>query len=137
MEDSAGFTLALPPGFEERAPGGPFRHWELAADFQQSMTFGIVRGDLGLAGYRRVYQPTLMLDYSECADTVSGHLVSIQAWRTPNGVFRNSQHLDRYDVFSIWEVGSGVYAYLQGGTYQRPTQELMLGAIRAWRSHGR
>lgn len=97
------------------------------------MSFGIIRGALGLAGYRRVYQPDLMLDYSECSDTVSGYPISIQAWRTPNGVFRNYRRFDRYDVFAIWEVRPGVYAYLTGGTDHSPTQALMLAAIRSWK----
>ncbi|HLA13743.1 MAG TPA: hypothetical protein VJZ25_01855, partial [Gemmatimonadaceae bacterium] len=137
VEDSAGFTLALPPGFQERPAGGPFRHWTLEADFQQSLTFGIIQGGLGLSGYRRAYQPTLMLDYSECSDTVSGYQISIQAWRTPNGVFRDYRRFDRYDVFALWEVRPGVHAYLLGGTYRRPTQDVMLAAIRSWRSSRR
>lgn len=137
VDDSAGFTLALPPSFQERPAGGLFRHWELAADFQQSMTFGIIRGELGLSGYRRVYQPTLMLDYSECSEAVAGYRISIQAWRTPNGVFRNYRRFDRYDVFAIWEASPGVYVYLTGGTYRRPTQDLMLAAIRSWRPRNR
>jgi hypothetical protein len=87
-----------------------------------------------MGAYRRPYQPALMPDYSECAEQVNGHYVSIQAWRTPNGTFRNSQRLDRYDVFSIWELSPGVYAYLEGGTWKRPTQDVMLAAVRAWRS---
>lgn len=132
-DDSAGFILALPPGFQERESGGPFRHWESAADFRPSMSFGIIRGELGLSGYRRVFQPGLMPDYSECSDTVSGYPISIQAWRTPNGVFRNYRRLDRFDVFAIWEVRPGVYAYLAGGTEHQPTQVLMLAAIRSWK----
>jgi hypothetical protein len=97
------------------------------------MTFGIIRGGLGLAGYRRAYQPPLMLEYSECSESVGDDRISIQAWRTPNGVFRNRRRLDRYDVFAIWEIRAGVYAYVTGGTYSRPTQDLMLGAIRSWR----
>ena len=97
------------------------------------MTFGIIRGGLGLANYRRPYQPALMLEYTECTDAVGDYQMSIQSWRTPNGVFRNSRRLDRYDVFAIWEVQTGVYAYIGGGTYSRPTQDLMLGAIRAWK----
>jgi hypothetical protein len=127
----------LPPGFEERPSGGAFRHWQLAADFQQSMSVGTIRGMLGLAGYRRAYQPALMLDYSECSENVAGYDVSIQAWRTPNGVFRNSRRLDRYDVFAIWEAQPGVFIYITGGTYVRQTQDLMLGAIRAWRRNPR
>ena len=131
--DSAGYILALPPGFQERESGGPFRHWESATDFQPWMSFGIIRGEPGLSGYRRVYQPALMPDYSECSDTVSGYAMSIQAWRTPNGVFRNFRRFDRYDVFAIWEVRPGVYAYLTGGTDHQPTQVLMLAAIRSWK----
>lgn len=133
VDDTSGFTVALPQGFVERPSGGPFRHWDLEGDFQQSMSFGVIRGELGLAGYRRVYQPSLMLDYSECSEAVGSDQVSIQAWRTPNGVFRNYRRLDRYDVFALWEVGPGVYAWLSGGTHLRPTQHVMLGAIRAWR----
>jgi len=134
VDDSTGFVLALPPGFQERGSGGPFRHFESAADYRPWMSFGIIRGELGLSGYRRVYQPALMPDYSECSDTVSGYPISIQAWRTPNGVFRNFRRSDRYDVFAIWEVRPGVYAYLTGGADHQPTQVLMLAAIRAWRS---
>jgi hypothetical protein len=133
VDDSTGFTLALPPGFEEHPSGASFRHWQLANDFQQSMSFGIIRGDLGLEGYRRVYQASLMLEYSECSDAVGDYTISIQSWRTPNGTFRNYLRLDRYDVFAIWEVRPGVYAYITGGTYSRPTQDLMLGALRSWR----
>ena len=97
------------------------------------MTFGIIRGGLGLEGYRRAYQPALMLEYSECSESVGGDKISIQAWRTPNGVFRNTRRFDRYDVFAIWEIRPGVYAYSTGGTYSRPSQDLMLGAIRSWR----
>lgn len=132
-EDSAGFILALPPGFQERTLGGPFRHWEPAADFQSWMSFGIVRGELGLSGYRRAYQAALMPDYSECSDTVRGYPISIQAWRTPNGVFHNYRRFDSYDVFAIWEVRPGVYAHLTGGTDHQPTQVLMLAAIRSWK----
>jgi hypothetical protein len=133
VDDSAGFVLALPPGFQERASGGAFRHWEPAANFQSSMSFGIIQGNLGLSGYRRVYQPALMPEYSECSDSVNGYPLSIQAWRSPNGVFRNYRRFDRYDVFAIWEVRSGVYAYLTGGTDHQSTQVLMLAAIRAWK----
>ncbi|HEV8355699.1 MAG TPA: hypothetical protein VGQ17_02930 [Gemmatimonadales bacterium] len=101
------------------------------------MSFGILRGDLGLSGYRRAYQPTLMLDYSECSDTVGRYRIAIQAWRTPNGVFRNYHRFDRYDVFAIWQSGPGVYAYLQGGSDRRQTQDLMLAAIRSWRPRDR
>ena len=97
------------------------------------MTFGIIRGGLGLAGYRRAYQRALMLEYSECSESVGDDRISIQAWRTPNGVFRNRRRLDRYDVFAIWEIRAGVYAYVTGGTYSRRTQDLTLGAIRSWR----
>jgi len=134
VEDSTGFTFSLPPGFQERSSGGAFRHFELANDFQQSMSFGIIHGELGLQGYRRAYQPTLMLEYSECSDTVGAYKISIQAWRTPNGTFRSSRRLDRYDVFVIWEVQPDVYVYLTGGTYYRPTQDLILGAVRSWRA---
>jgi hypothetical protein len=96
------------------------------------MTFGIIRGGLGLEGYRRPYQPALMLEYSECSDAVGDDKISIQAWRTPNGVFRNTRRFDRYDVFAIWEIRPSVYAYITGGTYFRPAQDLMLGAIRSW-----
>ena len=137
VDDSSGLSVALPRGFEERPSGGPFRHFQLAADFQQSMSFGIIRGDLGLEAYRRVYQSTLMLEYSECSDAVDGYQISIQAWRTPNGVFRNSQRLDRFDVFAITQIQPGVYFYLTGGTYSRPTQDLILGAIRSWRRRTR
>jgi hypothetical protein len=133
VPDSTGFTLALPPGFLERPRDSNARRWILEGDSQQYMIFGTIRGELGLPGYRRVYQPTLMREYSECSDSVGAYQVSIQAWRTPDGVFRDFRRLDRYDVFAIWEVRSGVYAYLMGGTYSRPTQDLMLGAIRAWR----
>lgn len=78
VDDSAGFTLALPPDFQERPSGGPFRHWESATDFQQSMSFGIIRGKLGLSGYRRVYLPARMLDYSECSEVVAGYRISIR-----------------------------------------------------------
>lgn len=97
------------------------------------MAFGMIHGDLGLSGYRRVYQPEIMRDYSECTDSVSGYPVSIQAWRTPNGVFRDFRRFDRYDVFAIWEVRPQVYAYITGGTDARVSQELMLRAIRLWR----
>lgn len=132
-DDSAGFVLAMPPGFQEGASGGPFRHFESADGYRPWMSFGIIRGELGLAGYRRVLQPDLMLDYSECSDVVNGYLISIQAWRTPNGVFRNFRRQDRYDVFAIWEAGPSAYAYLTGGTDDQPTQVLMLAAIRAWK----
>lgn len=132
-DDSTGFTVALPPGFEERPWEGPSRRWDLGPDFQQSMIFGTIRGDLGLAAYRRPYQPALMPEYSECTETVAGYQVSIQSFRTPNGTFRNYRRLDRYDVFAIWEIAPGVYGYISGGTYLRPTQDLMLGAIRSWR----
>jgi hypothetical protein len=135
--DSAGVTLALPPGFQERAPEGAARHWEIPGDFSQWMTFGIIRGPLGPEAYRRAYQPSLMPEYSECWDEVDGQRVSIQAWRTPNGVFRDYQRLDRYDVFAIWEVRPGVYAYLSGGTYRRSMQVVMLSAVRAWRHSDR
>lgn len=134
VEDSSGFTFALPPNFQERTSGGAFRHFELANDFQQSMSIGFIRGELGLQGYRRAYQPTLMLEYSECSDTVGAYTISIQAWRTPNGTFRNARRLDRYDVFAISEVRPGMYVYLTGGTYSRPTQDLLLGAVRSWRA---
>ncbi|MGH7711429.1 MAG: hypothetical protein ACREOG_09090 [Gemmatimonadaceae bacterium] len=130
VDDSSGFTIALPLGYQERTSGGAFRHWQLAADFQQSMSFGIIRGELGIAGYRRVYQAEVMLDYSECSDTVGELQISIQSWRSPNGVFRNYRRFDRYDVFAIWQVRPGVYGYLAGGTQSRQTQEIMLGAIR-------
>ncbi len=133
VDDSTGFAFALPPGFQERTSGGPFRRFELTADFQQSMSIGIIRGNLGLEGYRRAYHPTLMLEYSECSDTVGDYKISIQAWRTPNGIYRNYRRVDRYDVFAISEVQPGVYVYLTGGTYSRSTQDLMLGAIRSWR----
>ena len=116
---------------------GPFRHWEAPTGYNPYMSFGVIQGNLGLAGYRRFYQPELMLDYSECTDTVSGFPVSIQAWRTPNGVFRNFRRSDRYDVFAIWEVRPGVYAHLTGGTDEQPTQVLMLGAVRAWKAQAR
>jgi hypothetical protein len=131
--DSAGFTIALPPGFQEQGSGGAFRHWESPEGYRPYMSFGIIRGNLGLSGYRRAYQPELMPDYSECSDTVNGYSVSIQAWRTPNGVFRNYRRYDRYDVFAIWEVRPGEYAYLTGGTDDQPTQVVMLGAVRAWK----
>lgn len=133
VEDSSGFILAMPPGFQERASGGAFRHFESPEGYGPWMSFGVLRGDVGLAGYRRVYQPNLMLDYSECTDTVGAYPVSIQAWRTPNGIFRNYQRFDRYDVFAIWEVRPGVYAHLSGGADQAQTQELMLAAIRSWK----
>lgn len=98
------------------------------------MSFGIIRGDLGLAGYRRVYQPELMAEYSECTDAVGAYRVSIQSWRTPNGVFRDFRRFDRYDVFAIWEVRPGVYAYITAGAQSRQAQEIFLGAIRAWRA---
>lgn len=122
----------MPPGFRERLTGGPTRHFEAPSGYRPWMSFGIIHGDLGLAAYRRLYQPALMLDYSECADAVNGSSVSIQAWRTPNGIFRNYQRFDRYDVFAIWQLRPGVYAYLTGGTDNPPSQVLMLAAIRAW-----
>lgn len=131
--DSSGIVLAMPPGFQERPSGGAFRSFASAEGYRPYMSFGIIRGDLGLAGYRRAYQPELMPDYSECTDIVNGFAVSIQAWRTPNGVYRNFRRSDRYDVFAIWETGPGAYAYLSGGTDDQPTQVLMLGAVRAWR----
>ena len=134
VDDSSGITFALPPGFDERPAGGSFRHWQAATGLAHSMSFGIIRGDLGLAGYRRVYQPELMPDYSECSELVGRSEVSIQSWRTPNGVFRDFRRFDRYDVFAIWEVRPGVYAYITGGAQSRPAQELQLGAIRAWRT---
>jgi len=132
-DDSAGFIFALPPGYQEQRSFGPFRHFESPQGYRPYMSFGIVRGNLGLSGYRPVYQPELMLDYTSCVDTVNGYRVSIQAWRTPNGVFRNFQRYDRYDVFAIWEVSPGVYAYQNGGTDDQPTQSVMLGAVRAWK----
>ena len=131
--DSAGFTIALPRGFEERPSGGSSRHWESGTDFQHYMSSGIIHGNLGLSGYRRPYQAALMLDYSECVEDVQGYRISIQSWRTPNGTFRNFQRLDRYDVFAIWEVGPGVYFYESGGTYSRAIQEQLLVAVRRWR----
>ncbi|MDP1890710.1 MAG: hypothetical protein Q8K55_07415 [Gemmatimonadaceae bacterium] len=131
--DSSGIVIALPPGFQERPSGGAYRSFASMEGYRPYMSFGVIRGTLGLAGYRRAYQSELMPDYSECTDTVNGYAVSIQAWRTPNGVFRNSQRSDRYDVYAIWEVGPGAYAYLSGGTDHQPTQTLMLAAIRAWR----
>jgi len=98
------------------------------------MSIGFIRGELGLQAYRRAYQPTLMLEYSECSDTVGAYKISVQAWRTPNGTFRNARRLDRYDVFAISEVQPGIYVYLTGGTYSRPTQDLILGAVRSWRA---
>lgn len=133
VSDSSGIVLAMPPGFQERPSGGAFRSFASAEGYRPYMSFGIIRGDLGLAGYRRAYQPELMPDYSECTDIVNGFAVSIQAWRTPNGVYRNFRRSDRYDVFAIWETGPGAYAYLSGGTDDQPTQVLMLGAVRAWR----
>src|SRR5688500_15074115 len=94
VDDSSGFTIALPPRYVETASGAPSRHWDLEGDFQQSMSFGVIRGGLGLTGYRRAYQPALMLEYSECLEAVGPYKVSIQAWRTPNGVFRNFRRLD-------------------------------------------
>jgi hypothetical protein len=130
-EDSTGFTLAVPPGFVERSSSEPSRRWDAEGDFQQSMIVGLIRGDLPLEGYRRPYQANLMLEYTECVETIAGQRVSIQSWRTPNGVFRNFQRYDRYDVFAIWVFRPGVYVYLTGGTYLRQTQDLILGAIRA------
>lgn len=80
-----------------------------------------------------VMTAALMLEYTECSDAVGGYQMSIQSWRTPNGVFRNSRRFDRYDVFAIWEVRPGMYAYITGGTYSRPTQDLRLGSLRAGR----
>jgi hypothetical protein len=131
--DTTGFTLALPPGSREHASGGPARHWDSDSAGRPSISFGIIRGDLGLAGYRRAYQRELMPDYSECTDTVNGYKVSIQAWRTPNGVYRGFRRYDRYDVFAIWEVRPAVFAYITGGASEQPTQVLMLAAIRAWK----
>ena len=48
--DSAGFMLAFPPGFQETAPMGPFRHWEAPTGYKPYMSFGVIQGDLGLAG---------------------------------------------------------------------------------------
>jgi len=75
-----------------------------------------------------------MQEYSICTDTVSGYEVSIQAWRTPDGVYRKLRRLDRYDVFAIWKVRPGLYAYLSGGSYDVSMQMTMLGAVRAWRA---
>ncbi len=136
VDDSARFTIALPPGFEERQPSGAFRHFEMAGDFQESISIGIIRGDLGMSGYKRPYQQELMPEYSECSEVIGGIAASIQAWRTPNGVFRNFQRLDRYDVFAIWEIRPGAFLYFSGGTYRRPTQDLMLASIRS-RQRGR
>ena len=97
------------------------------------MSFGLIRGDLPLSGYRRAYQPERMLDYTECSESVGSDRVSIQAWRTPNGIYRNFRRFDRYDVFAIWEVGPGIFGYITGGTHSRATQELLLGAVRSWR----
>ena len=133
VDDSSGIVLAMPPGFVERPSGGAFRSFASAEGYRPYMSFGVIHGDLGVAGYRRAYQSELMPDYSECTDTVNGYAVSIQAWRTPNGVFRNFRRSDRYDVFAIWELGPAAYAYLSGGTDDQPTQALMLAAIRAWR----
>lgn len=66
VADSTGVLLALPPGFHERASGGPPRHFESADGYRPYMSFGVIRADLGLAAYRRAYQPELMRDYSEC-----------------------------------------------------------------------
>ena len=101
------------------------------------MSFGIITGDLPLSGYRRPHQPELMHDYSECTEVVGGYRVFIQSWRTPNGVFRNFRRYDRYDVFAIWEEREGVYAYVTGGTHSRATQDLLLGAVRAWQRTSR
>lgn len=131
--DSSGFIVALPPGFQETMSGGAFRLWESPDGYRPYMSFGLIRGNLGLSGYRPVYQPELMHDYTSCMDSVSGYRVSIQAWRTPNGVFRNSQRYDRYDVFAIWEVRPGVYMYQNGGTDDQRTQVVMLGAVRSWK----
>ncbi|MFN0181549.1 MAG: hypothetical protein ACKVZ0_22285 [Gemmatimonadales bacterium] len=136
VTDSSGFVIALPPGFEERPEVGPLRHWQLGGDFQQWLMLGTIRGDVGSPDHRRPYQPDLMLDYSECVEVVAGHPVSIQAWRTPGGVFRNRVRLDRYDVFAIWEGRPGVLLYLTAGTYSRPTHDIFLAAVRAWRPAG-
>jgi hypothetical protein len=133
VTDSTGFSIDLPPGFQEHPSGGDFRHFEMTGDFNEAISVGTIRGNLGLAGYRRVYQPTLMLDYSECVEVVGGMSMSIQAWRTPNGVFRERRRLDRYDVFAIGETQPGVFAFITGGTYRRPTQDLLLAAVRSWR----
>ncbi len=133
FNDSSGFALTLPPGAREGESFGASRHWDFGADFWESMAFGIIHGDLGLRAHQRAYQPALMLEYSECSDTVEGYAVSIQAWRTPNGVFRNFRRSDRYDVFAIWEIAPGTYAWFQGGTWLRPSQDIILAAIRAWK----
>jgi len=137
VSDSAGFAIAIPRGSTERSSDANLRHWELAEALQGSMTFGVIRGDLGLAGYRRFYQPELMLDYTECVEARLGYQMSIQAWRTPNGVFRDFRRADRYDVFAIWQTRPGEFVYLTGGSSRRQSQELMLAAIRRWRSLGK
>jgi hypothetical protein len=133
VEDTSGFTITLPPRFEERSKGTSARHFDMAPDYEESITIGTILGDLGLTAYRRPYQAALMLDYSECTEMIGGDPVSIQAWRTPNGVFRNMQRADRYDVFAIRQVRPGVYLYFTGGTYRVSTQALMLASIRSWR----
>ncbi|HSQ30152.1 MAG TPA: hypothetical protein VLN49_09895 [Gemmatimonadaceae bacterium] len=133
IADTSGFTITLPPRFEERSKGTGARHFDMAPDYEESIIVGTIVGDLGLTAYRRPFQAELMLDYSECTEMIGGDPVSIQAWRTPNGVFRNAQRADRYDVFAIRQVRPGVYLYFTGGTYRASTQALMLASIRSWR----
>ncbi len=107
--------------------------FESPGDFRHSMASGVIRGNLGFAGYRRFYQAELMLDYSECYEVIAGYQVSIQAWRTPNGVFRNFKRSDRFDVFAILQLGPGVYFYETGGSDLRSVQDQILISLRMLR----
>lgn len=132
--DSIGVFLFLPPDFLERPSGGTYREWIGGSERNQLIQFGLIRGDLPIEGYRRVITSTFAEEYSECHVTVDGYTVHLQAWRTPNGVFRNFRRQSRYDGFAIWQLEPGVFAYLQGGGSDRATQAVLLAAARLWRS---
>jgi hypothetical protein len=122
-------TFRLPAGFVEQPFDEGARRWYLNGDFSEYVRAGYIASSSPAEAMGRVPSPGMM-EMSQCVDSIGGHQVLVQAWRTHGGTFRNGQRMDRYDVFAVVPVSPERRFYLTSGSHRPQTQQTVLEVVR-------
>lgn len=129
VTDSAGVRFRIPPTFVEGPSGDGARRWHPHGDLSEYILAGFIPSSSPVEAMGRAPAPG-MREMAQCVDSIAGHQVLVQAWRTTGGTFRDGQRQDRYDVFAVAPVGPELRFYIVSGSYRRQTQRMALAVVR-------
>jgi hypothetical protein len=132
-------TFQIPPGWREKqwdVRVGEVNAWHTfrsEADFFQNLSITEER-DSAAGPLPKVMRQADYTDYVECADSIGGHHVLLQAWRGGGTVFREGRQTPTFATQLTLEIGPGHYAVMSATSGDAAGQDEMVTVLKTFRA---